>query len=275
MIKRGYKSATSNQNYFGLFYTSIILAFVLVLNGCITPYAMEYAEEKSTPSITYTYWHIKRVRAATKEKDEKITVFIEMIKSSSKTDSECYTLSLPFSSSFTPPVDFNSFGFHENEMFSTPHNYEMAAPYLTDYFYPLENARKKCDNPDNSKFHSGSSIPIVKMDLHENDRYHLLSILKEHRENVSSNSILFEVTFEKKEKIDSFELQENKPSEKPKVFLIYWPTEIDNEYTYPLAIRGVYESEDESSNLYYLLVLPAIIVDAIGIIILAAAHRPM
>jgi len=47
------------------------------------------------------------------------------------------------------------------------------------------------------------------------------------------------------------------------VLLIYWPSEMDQDSVQPLGIAGGYESEDESTSLYYLLVPPAVMLDLI------------
>ena len=61
----------------------------------------------------------------------------------------------------------------------------------------------------------------------------------------------------------------------PEVLLIYRPPGAGQEITDPIAIAGGYESKDESTNLYYMLVPPAVIIDAVVIMILCSAYGRM
>jgi len=70
-------------------------------------------------------------------------------------------------------------------------------------------------------------------------------------------------------------MNENEAAKYSDVLLIYWPSEMDQELVQPIGIAGGYQSEDESTKRYYLLVPPAVMLDAIGVMMVAAAYRPM
>ena len=80
--------------------------------------------------------------------------------------------------------------------------------------------------------------------------------------------------FESEDEI-SFEMNDYESTKYADLLLIYRPSRVDQEMVQPIGIAGGYESEDESTSLYYLLVPPAVVLDAIGLMVAAAAYRPM
>ncbi|MBT8370602.1 MAG: hypothetical protein KJO34_06545, partial [Deltaproteobacteria bacterium] len=145
-------------------------------------------------------------------------------------------------------------------------------PYITDYLYPLVKAKKGCQKLVAKKLPADSILPIVKLMLSENDRGQLYSMLNELKVYGSPREELFEVKFLKGEEDRSIEMNENGAAKHSDILLIYWPSGMDQEIVQPIGIGGGYESEDESTKLYYLLVPPAVMIDIIIITLALAAQ---
>jgi len=64
-----------------LFFISSGLIFLLLVSNCITSYAIELAEKKSFPSITYAHWNIDKVRSAIERENADISVYIDIHES--------------------------------------------------------------------------------------------------------------------------------------------------------------------------------------------------
>ena len=273
MKKKALKLGTTNPISFKLLGISLSLVFIFIVSGCITPHALDLAERKSSPSITYTDWNIKKIRSAVEQENGDISVCVELYESHKSHKSKCYAITLP-SYSLLKTADLTEHGFQGLDIAEQPDKYSLD-PYIVNYFYPLAKAKKGCHKLESEKLPAGSTLPIVKFTLPERDPRHLYNLLSDLKEEGSPEEKLYEVTFLKKEEDSSVEMNENKTAKYSDVLLIYWPSERDQELVQPIGIAGGYESEDESTNLYYLLVPPAAMLDAIGIMMLAAAYRPM
>ena len=64
-----------------LFFISSGLIFLLLVSGCITPHALDLAEKKSSPTVTYTDWNLKKVRSAIERENGDISVYIDIHES--------------------------------------------------------------------------------------------------------------------------------------------------------------------------------------------------
>jgi hypothetical protein len=274
MKKTELKIGTTTPQSFKLLYISLSFVFIFIVSGCITPHALDLAEKKSSPSVTYTDWNLKKVRSAVEQENGDISVFAELYESHKRNKSECYAITLPSSSMLKETTDLEKFGFRGKETVEHPDRYAHD-PYITDYLYPLVKAKKGCQELEPQKLPADSILPIVKLTLPEKDSDQLYTLLNELKAHGSPKEKLYEVKFLKSEEDSSAEMNENEAAKYSDVLLIYWPSGMDQEFVQPIRIAGGYESEDKSTNLYYLLVPPAVVLDAIGLMIVAAASRPM
>ena len=268
---------TATPQSFKLLYISLTLVFIFIVSGCITPYALDLAEEKSSPSVRYTDWNLKKIRSAVEQENGDISVFAELYESHKRNKSECYAITLPNSSMLKETTDLETLGFRGmlkettdlemvdfrgKEMVGHPDSYG-PGPYIDDYLYPLAKAKKGCQKLEPKKLPADSILPIVKVTLPEKDRYQLYNILNELKQQGSQKEKLYEVKFLTMEEDSSVEMNENEDTNYSDVLLIYWPSGMDQDSVQPLGIAGGYESEDESTKLYYLLIPPAVTLDLI------------
>ena len=262
MKKAELKIGTTTPQSFKFLYISLSFVFIFIVSGCITPRALDLAEEKSSPAITYTDWDIKKVRSAVEQENGDISVIVELSESHKRNASECYAITLPNASLLKKTTSLEMLGFRGKEMVGHPDSYGRG-PYIDEYLYPLAKAKKGRQKLEPKKLPIDSILPIVKVTLPEKDRYQLYNILNGLKQQGSPKEKLYEVKFLTMEEDSSVEINENEDTNYPDVLLIYWPSEMDQDSVQPLGIAGGYESEDESTKLYYLLVPPAVMIDLI------------
>jgi hypothetical protein len=244
------------------------------VSGCITPQVLDLAEEKSSPSVRYTDWNLKKVKSAVQQENGDISVIVELYESHQRNTSECYAITLPNPSMLKETTDLETLGFRRKEIVGHPDR-DSPDTYINDYLYPLVKAKKGCQELEPKKPPADSILPIVKLTVPEKDSDQLYTLLNELKAHGSPKEKLYEVKFLKGEEDSGVEMNETEVAKYSDVLLIYWPSGMDQEFVQPIGIPGGYESEDESTNLYYLWVPPAVVLDAIGLMIAAAVHRPM
>ena len=232
------------------------------MSGCATAYTLDLAERKASPSISYTDLNISKIRSAVELKNGDVSVCIELYEPHKTNKSECYAITLPNSTMLKETTDLETLGFRGKEMVGHPDSYG-PGPYIDDYLYPLAKAKKGCQKLEPKKLPADSILPIVKVTLPEKDRYQLYNILNELKQQGSQKEKLYEVKFLTMEEDSSVEMNENEDTNYSDVLLIYWPSAMDQDSVQPLGIAGGYESEDESTKLYYLLIPPAATLDLI------------
>lgn len=263
MKNKEFKLDASASKYFNLLLIPTILFFSFMMSGCaVTPYAVDFAEEKALPAITHTDWNISKVKSAVEQDNGVVSVCIELYESDQKNNSEYYTVNLPNSSVLKETTDLRALGFKGNGIVGNSDS-EGPDPYILEYLYPLAIATKGCRKLESEKMPAGSMLPIVKLTFPDQDRDKLYSFLNEHNEQGPEREKLYEVTFVKMKEDRIADMNDNDPTRHSDVFLIYWPSETDQNLVKPIGLSGGYESEDESTNLYYLLVFPAMVVDLI------------
>ena len=259
---------------FKLLSISVSFVFICIVSGCITPHALDLAEEKSSPIVTYTEWNLKSVRSAVEQENGDILVFAELYESLKSNKSECYSIKLPNRSTLKETTDLKTLGFRGKEIIGHPDR-NASDTYINEYLYPLVKAKKGCQELKYKKPPADSILPIIKLTVPGKDSDRIYTLLNELEANGSPKEKLYEIKFLRGEENSGGEMNETEVAKYSDVLLIYWPSKIDPEFVQPIGIAGGYESEDESTNLYYLLVPPAVVLDAIGLIIVAAAYRPM
>ena len=255
---------------FKLLSISLSIIFIFIVSGCVTQHALDLAEKKSSPYITYKDWYLKKVRSAIEQENGDISVVVELYESHKSNKSKCYEITLPNSSILKETSGLESLGFMGTEIIEHPDKY---APddYFTVYSYPLVKAKKGCQEFQPKKLSAVSLLPIVKLALPEKGSGNIYTLLNEAKENGSPNEKLYEVTFLKGEEDSSAEMNETESEKISDVLLIYWSSETDQGVVQPLGIAGGYESENESTYLYYLFVPPTVVLDLI--LLSVSGHR--
>ena len=274
MNKIKLRLGTVTPKLFKLLCISMSLVFILIMSGCITPHALDLAERKSSPAITYTDWNLKKVWSAMEVENGDISLFVELYESDKMNNSECFEITLPNYSLIKETTDIKTLGFREKEIVGQSDRYA-PDPYIKNYLYPLAKAEKGCQKLESQNLPTDSALPIVKLRLPKNDSVQLYTLLNELKAHGSPKEKLYEVKFFKSKDDSSSEMNEYEGTKYADVLLIYRPSGVDQEIVQPIGIAGGYESEDESTSLYYLLVPPAVMIDAIGLMVAAAAYRPM
>jgi hypothetical protein len=117
------------------------------------------------------------------------------------------------------------------------------------YWYPIEKVENGCDKITPENLSTKSILPIEKLTIYSQDQ--LYDLLNSYNENQKIPDKIFEVSDVSRD-----------------ISLIYWLVQIDQQRTLPNSIAGVYE--DKSTNLYYLTVPPAIVGDAIIVVVATA-----
>ena len=257
-----YKLKAPISKYFTLLLIPLIFVLSFMMSGCATPYALGLAEEKATPSFTYTDWNISKVRSAAEHENGDISVCMELYESDKKNKSEFYTVNLPNSSVSKEAADKEALGLRVKQIDWDPDS-DTPDAYIPEYLYPMVKAAKGCRKLESDELSADSKLPIVKLTFPEQDRSKLYAFLNEHNKQGSEREKLYEVQFVKMKEDRIAGMNDNEPTGHPDVLLIYWPSETDQNYVQPLGLAGGYESEDDSTNLYYLLVPPAIMMDLI------------
>jgi hypothetical protein len=240
---------------------------------------MALTERKSSPSGVYTDWKLNQVRSAVEKENGDISVWVEFSESPKTKKSECYAITLPGAALLKQTADLETIGFHRKSI-NERIDRNSPDPYIVNYLYPLAKAEKACHKREPEKLPTDSKLPIVKLTVPVKDQHVLYALIKELKAQGSPKEKLYAVKFLRGEEdngveTNNDETKRNKVSEYSDVLLIYWPPQMDQEFIQPMGIAGGYEYEDESTNLYYLLVPPAAVLDAIGIMVLLAAYRPM
>ena len=260
MKKKNFQMEISTPKSFMLLFTALSLGFISFLSGCVTSAALLLAGEKSRPVITYTEWNISMVKSAVEQENGDISVCIEFFESDKANQSEYYVINMPGPSLLKETTDLETIGLREKKVAGHPDG-DSPDPNIHHYLYPLAKAEKGCHKLEPSKFPADSKIPLVKLTLPEKERYRLYTFLDELKLQGSPEKKLYEIKFLNAKEDSDVEMNDTKVTEYSDVMLIYWPSDADQEIVYPLVLAGGYESEDESTNFYYLLVPPAVMID--------------
>lgn len=230
MKRRWQINATSFDFFIPIF---LFMASLLYMNGCtFTPKAIQLANEKAAPK--YEYWNITKIESVVKQKNGDISLCVELNRTDEIEKPKLKTLTIPLSVLNGEANQHARHGLYPGECPSRC------------YWYPIEKVEKGCDKITPENRSSKSILPIEKLDIYSQDQ--LYEFIESHSENPKITEKIFEVSH-----------VSSNASE------IYWFAQIDQQRTSPISIAGVYE--DTSTNLYYLTVPPAIIGDAIVVVV--------
>lgn len=274
MKKNGSQIDVKTPRITFLLLPALSLFFVSLISGCATDAALKLARQKSAPTITYKEWGISGVTSAVKQKNGDIGVCLELLEHNNANKTERHAIYLPVVSLLEEKTDLETFGFSEIKVAGHCDG-ASTDRRIAEYLYPMPEAEKGCRKLESSKYPADSILPIVEIVLPVKDRSRLYSFLNELEAQGVSGEKLYEVKFLHPQKDAWDKTKDSRAAEYSDVLLVYRPSGMGQDIVAPFAIAGGYESEDESTNLFYLLVPPAFALDAIVVMVILAAHRPM
>ena len=211
----------------------LAMASLIYLNGCtLTPKAIELANEKAAPQ--YEYWNIKRLVSAVKQENGDVSLCVELNNAGEIEEPKSNTITIPLA------ILNGETNQHERHGFSPG---ECPIPC---YWYPIEKVESGCDKIIPENLSTISILPIEKLTIHSQDQFY--DLLNSYNENPEIQDKIFELSYASTD-----------------ISIIYLFGQTDQQRTLPNGIAGVYE--DKSTNLYYLTVPPAMVGDAIIVVV--------
>jgi hypothetical protein len=233
-VKKRLQVKTSIFEFFMLIF--LLLASLLYLNGCtLTPKALQLANEKAAPQ--YEYWNIKRIESAVKQENGDVALCVELNKTGEIEESKLSTITIPLAILNGAANQHERHGFYPGE-----------CP-IPCYWYPIEKVENGCDKITPENLSTKSILPTEKLTIHSQDQFY--DLLNSFKENPKIQDKIFELSHAS-----------------TGISTIYLFVQTDQQQTLPNGIAGVYE--DKSTNLYYLTVPPAMVGDAIIVVVAMA-----
>ena len=211
----------------------LLLASLLFLNGCtLTPKALQLANEKAAPN--YEYWNFKRIESAVTQENGDVAVCAELKSAEAIAEPKLSTIIIPLAILNGDASQHKRHGFVPGECPSPC------------YWYPIKRVENGCDKTSSEILSTQSSLPIEKLAIYSQDQ--IYEFIDSYNENRQIPEKIFEVDYVSRDTSE-----------------IYWFAQIDGQQTLPISIAGVYD--DKSTKLYYLTVPPAIIGDAVIVVV--------
>jgi hypothetical protein len=249
------------------FLILIFLAMVSIFyfNGC-TAKALQIAKHQASPQ-NEEHWKIKSVVSAAKQENGDISVCVELSESGEPGKPKLDTIILPLSvlSGDTDAIDRLSL--RPSECF-----FGNAACY----WYPIEKTQNGCEPVSPSTSSSTSVLPIENINLNNKNRHQLLNLLINFNKIQPIKERIYEVSFvfgEEDTKIetdtDNDESMDNSSKGSKDIALVYWPAQIGQQDMQSIILTGVYD--DNSTDLYYLMVPVAFVGDVVAFTAAAVA----
>jgi hypothetical protein len=220
------------------FFIIIFLALtsLFYLNGCaLTPKAIELANEKAAPQ--YEYRNIKKLVSAVKQDNGDVSLCVGLTSAGEFEEPDLNTITIPLAILNREANQHERHGFYPGE-----------CPLLC-YWYPIEKVKNGCDKITPEKLSAKSILPIEKITIHSQDQFY--DLLNSYNENSKTQDKILEFSYASTD-----------------ISIIYLFVQTDRQRTLPNGIAGVYE--DKSTKLYYLTVPPAIVGDAIIVVVAMA-----
>lgn len=211
----------------------IIIGTISILFGCATLEAAKKADEKATPQFNCEYWKIQRVISAVKSKNGNISICVRLVNPTKNENPKLKTITLPFSDktkSITAGAKLES---------------SLSGCPIEDGLYPIKKTNTGCDKISPKNVPPMSVLPIEKLDIGDNDRDMLYDLLSADNKGQQATEKIYEI--------------QGKFSKH--VLLAYWPINTDQQSVQPIIIAGTYENK--STGIYNLLVIPALVADAL------------
>ena len=249
------------------FFILIFLAMVSIFyfNGC-TAKALQIAENKASPHNA-EHWKIKSVVSAVKQENGNISVCVELNESGEPGEPKLDTITLPLSVLSGDADAIERLSLRPCECY---------IGNAACYWYPIEKTQNGCESVSPNTSSSTSVLPIENINVNNKNRHQLLNLL------INSNKIqpikerIYEVSFVSggedtkiETDTDNDEPMDNSTKGSKDIALVYWPPQIGQQGMQPIIITGVYD--DNSTNLYYLMVPVAFVGDVVAFTAAVAA----
>lgn len=203
------------------------------IGGCASGKVAEIADRKATPRFNCEYWKIQRVISAVKNENGNISICVRLVNPAKNENPKLKTITLPFSDT-TKTI---TAGAKLEASFS-------GCP-IEDDLYPNKKTKTGCDKIGAKNHPPTTVLAIEKLDIGHNDRDMLYDLLTADNKGQQVAEKIYEIRgkFSKH------------------VLLVYWPINTDQQSVQPIIIAGTYE--DKSTGIYNLLVIPALVADAL------------
>jgi hypothetical protein len=237
----------------------------LCSEACVTASVMEFAKKKAAPS-NVTAFAISKVHSASVLKNGDLS-FLAELGSPNHPKSGPYTMTIPIHSHMEDDSAIESFGFRRE--------YSPSFSGLATYLFPIGKAQKFSGDMVQKKEPSNSSILIEELNLHPDEAERLPELLVGLNRDPSREQKVYVVNLlsdadEKTRQEETDRATEVSSTIEMGILLVNWLPPTSDGIPRPIAITGAYE--DESTNLYYLLVPPAIALDALLIALAVVAQ---
>ena len=254
------KLQTDSNTKVSLVLFILVITSLLYLYGC-TGKALRLASEKASPQKNTEYQKIKGVISAVRQENDDIAVCIELSDFGEKAESTLNTIVLP---SAILSGDYSNFS---RSKFLLE---KCQIGSITCFWYPIKKAKSGCEASGSEDLLSTSVIPVDEFEIHIKDRNQLYDLLTQVDENRPVAEKIYAVSF-----LSDTEGREKEPAPDEAVdakeirsgdtVLIYRPARTGRHGLPPISILGAYE--DNSTNMYYLLVPVALAADVTAAIV--------
>jgi hypothetical protein len=243
-----------SKNFLLITLSTLIVA-LLCSGACVTSSVIEYAKIKASPS-NVTEFTIGKVHSAQVQENSDISVLVEF-GHPTHPKSGLYTITVPHPTKVENVDAMGSFGFREK--------YTPSVTDLPTYLYPMGKAKKVKEETVQMKDSPSSPVRIEEMNLHRDETERVLKLVGDMNKDPSGEPKNYTVNLlsgaaEKASKDGSGETVEKTATIEKTILLVQLRAPSSSSDPQTIVIAGAYE--DESTNLYYLLVPPAIALDA-------------
>ena len=250
---------------FLLIALTLLIMVSLCSGACVTASVMEYAKKKAAPS-NVTEFTIGKVHSAQVHENNDITVVVELAHATHP-KAGLYTITVPHPSQVENEDAIGSFGFRQN--------YIPSVSDLPTYLYPIGKAKKIIEKTEQMKDSPCSPVRIEELNLHRGETERVLKLVGDLDKDPSGEQKIYTVNIISDDVEKESEVEPGRPVEKnatieETILLVYLPPQSSNPHPQTIAIAGAYV--DESTNLYYFLVPPAIALDTLLIALAIAAQ---
>jgi hypothetical protein len=250
---------------FLLIALSLVIMAPMCTGACVTSKAMDYAKSKASPSNVAEFT-IGKVHSAKVHENRDISILLEL-DHPNHPKSGLYTLTVPLPCLVGKADSIGSCGFREK--------YIASVSGLPSYLYPMGKAKKFSGDIVQMKDSSSSSMRIQALNLLPDEAERLLDLLRDVNGDSSGEEKIYVVNLlsdaaAKALQEDPGRTVEEKAMIDKTTLLVYWPLMSSSSLLQPIAIAGAFE--DESTNLYYLLVPPAVACDSFLIALYVAGQ---
>jgi hypothetical protein len=262
MKQKRLRTDANSKTY--LDFVILVIASLFYLYGC-TEKALQLARDKASP-LNIEHRKIKSIISAVRLENEDIAVCVELNDSGEKAEPKMNTIILPPSILTGDNSTFERLKLHtEDCQFGN----------IACYWYPIKKAKIGCETLSSEKLLSASVIPVERLAIDNKDRKQLYDLLHQIDKNQPFTEKIYEVRilFDKEnigKKPGPDEAIDDRETEFKDILLVYRPGRMGRQGLKPIGVLGTYE--DNSTDLYYLLVPLAFTGDLVVVAVAITAY---